>query len=185
MADRQEQNQLLDAVEIIHHYYEDLFRPVASDFSLTPGQLRILHLLHRYGALSVGELALAAGMARTNMSSLCKKLSKAGFLLRRRGSGGDDRQVLLELTPEGEAAARRADGLLDTAPVALENADLAALSEKLLSVAHILSPQGEQIQKLGRERWKRLRAAANVLTNAKNALWGDKNKKELGHEADS
>ena len=82
MATRQEQHALWDAVDTIHRYYEELFRPVASAFSLTAGQLKVLHTLHRFGALTVGELAGAVGMARTNMSSLCKKLCKQGFLVR-------------------------------------------------------------------------------------------------------
>lgn len=182
MATRKEQNELWDAVSIIHNYYEDLFRPVAAAFSLTTGQLRVLHTLHRFGSLTVGDLALAVGMARTNMSSLCKKLCKQGFLLRHRGKDGDERQVLVELTPEGESAARQAEGRLDSASSVLLEADLSEFLDKLSELSQRLSPQGEQMLRLwGRcgSGMEAALAAGKKLREATRALFGDRQKKEI------
>lgn len=181
MATRQEQNALWDAVDAIHRYYEELFRPVASAFSLTVGQLRVLHTLHRFGALTVGELAGAVGMARTNMSSLCKKLCKQGFLVRHRGKAGDERQVVLELTPEGESATRQADSQLDLAAPALREADLVSLTEELSALAETLFPEtGETAKKK-----KRIPdAAVRMLDRAKSVIKEKTTKKELQHGKD-
>lgn len=178
MATRKEQTALWDAAEIIHRAYEDLFRPVAATFDLTPGQLRLLHVLHRHGALSVGALALAVGMARTNTSSLCKQLSKRGFLLRHRGSAGDDRQVLLELTPEGESAARQADSQLDLFARKLEGLDLKTINEHLCLVSDALTVAQEAPRKKANPLPK---AAARMLDAAKSALRAELTKKELQH----
>ncbi len=182
MASRQQQNELWDAIEIIHRYYEELFRPVANAFSITTGQLKLLHTLHRYGALSIGELAGLLGMARTNASSLCKKLCKQGFLLRHRGGGGDDRQVLLELTPEGESAARQAEGQLDTAAPVLRESDLGALVEALEELSAELSPA--PLTSRPRKAPRPVAAAARMLECAKVAILEKTSKKELQHGKD-
>ena len=181
MATRSEQNVLWDSVEIIHRYYEDLFRPVAQAFNLTMGQLKVLHTLHRFGTLTMGDLASIVGMARTNMSSLCKKLSKQGYLLRHRGADGDERQVLLELTPEGESAARQAESQLDLAHPALRNGELAELSEALLALTQNLYEEPAE-----RTAKKSMTAAAiRMMKTAKNAILGEKpTKKELQHGKD-
>lgn len=181
MASRQQQNDLWDAVEVIHHYYEDLFRPVASAFSLTTGQLRVLHTLRRFGSLPIGELAAAVGMARTNMSSLCKKLCKQGFLLRHRGMDGDERQVYLELTPEGESAARQAEAQLDHAEAVLREDNLEGLTQELSALARQLVCEPPKKQK----NQKYLPAAMRMIGRAKSALLGEISKKELQHGNDS
>lgn len=181
MATRREQTELWDAVSIIHNYYEDLLRPVANTFSITPGQLRALHTLHRFGALTVGELALASGMARANMSALCKKLTKQGFLLRDRGVYGDERQVLLELTPEGESAARQAESRFDCAKDELKELDLSGTLETLSTLSRSLSPQGAELDRLVRKRRRRAGVAGKVLRKAKNALFNEMTKKEYHH----
>lgn len=180
MASRAEQNVLWDSVEIIHRYYEDLFRPVAQAFNLTTGQLKVLHTLHRYGALTIGDLASAVGMARANMSSLCKKLTKQGFLLRHRGADGDERQVLLELTPEGESAARQAEGQLDLAHPALCSGDLTALSDALLTLAQELYEEPAE----KKAKTSMTAAAIRMIKTAKVAIMGEKPKKELQHGKD-
>ena len=176
MATRNQQVQLWDAASAIHRYYEELFRPVATAFSLTTGQLKVLHTLLRYGALPVGALAEAVGMARTNMSSLCKKLCKQGFMLRHRGKRGDERQVLLELTPEGESAARQAEAQLDLAASILRNGELAPLADALAEIANSLSP----VHTFDKKARKKLPDPSELFNMAKT-LWGDKTKKELQH----
>ncbi len=180
MATRPELNALWDAAEIIHRYYEDLFRPVAQAFNLTTGQLKVLHTLHRFGTLTVGDLASVVGMARTNMSSLCKKLSKQGFLIRHRGADGDERQVLVELTPEGESAARQAEGQFDLAHPALRNGDLTELSDALILLAQELYEEPAETK----TKRSMTATALHVIKTAKNAFMGEKPKKELQHGKD-
>ncbi len=152
MTNEELQTGLWDAVSVIDRYYEDLLRPVAARFDVTVGQLRLLHVLHRFGAMGVGELARVLGMARTNASSLCKKLCKRDLLIRTRGgAAGDERQVFLELTAEGLEAAECAQTRLAEADVEIGGRMEEAL-DALQEFALALSPQAESISRLA--RWK-------------------------------
>lgn len=185
MASTTRQNELWDAVCIINNYYEDLFRPVAADFGLTVNQLRVLYVLHRFGSLGVGELAVTVGMARTNASSLCKKLCKQGFLLRNRNGDGDERQVHVELTPEGNAAALQAQSRLCAAKPIATAATLDPLIAGLREIAAGLSLQGAQISRLARWKAKFTPAedsrTSRVLHRAKTMFKRDPSKKERTH----
>ena len=61
---------------------------------------------------TVGELGRALLMASGNISPLCKKLEREGYLQRRR-DGSDERVVRLELTAEGRALADRLEERID------------------------------------------------------------------------
>lgn len=153
MTNAELQTGLWDAVSVIEHYYEDLMRPVAARFDITVGQLRLLHVLYRFGAMGVGELAQVLGMARTNTSSLCKKLCKRELLIRSRGgNAGDERQVFLELTEEGTEAALCAQARFSEASEIAPEIQMETALVSLREFAHSLSPQGESLSRLA--RWK-------------------------------
>ena len=69
---------------------------------LTVLQFRVLMEIFEKGSQTVGGVAETLGLAGANASTLCKKLEKAGFLIRARDLS-DERVVRLELTKKGAA----------------------------------------------------------------------------------
>lgn len=64
---------------------------------ITPSQARILLLLAEQGAKKVSEIAALLDMAESNVSSICSRLERAGYILRRRPPE-DQRVVLIDLS---------------------------------------------------------------------------------------
>lgn len=71
-----------------------------SKYELSALQLRILMDIYKSGPQSVGCLASNVAIAGTNISTMCKKLEKLGFLARTRDRG-DERIVHIQLTLQG------------------------------------------------------------------------------------
>ena len=91
--------QVMDKLRRISSLLDQQVAPFCSGAGITPLQLNILLTLHFEGPQTVSELARSACMARTNNSALCKKLEQDGLVERRRGQG-DERQVVVSLTPQ-------------------------------------------------------------------------------------
>lgn len=71
---------------------------------ITPEQYWLLRRLRRFGSLSIGELATSLGITGSSATTACKRLEKAGLVLRerqRQGDGGDERVVRVQLTQRG------------------------------------------------------------------------------------
>jgi len=64
--------------------------------------------LRSAGAMSVSELSQRLSIDRTNVSRLCLRMQELGELVRERHPR-DGRAILVQLTPEGEQAARAVD----------------------------------------------------------------------------
>lgn len=77
--------------------------PIVQKQGLTPVGAVILGTLEQMGESTVGVLARKMEINQGNLSSMCKKLEKSGFLERRRKQE-DERVVLLRLTEKGEEA---------------------------------------------------------------------------------
>jgi DNA-binding MarR family transcriptional regulator len=78
---------------------------------VTFAQMRVLWVLERKGAITLGELARTLGVSRPTITELVDHLA-AGRHVRRTASARDRRQAILELLPNGrrilaEHAARR------------------------------------------------------------------------------
>lgn len=84
---------------------ERTLHPFCAEYGITPVQLRILMTLHQEGPLTVSGLARRCCMADANNSALCKRLDSQGLVNRRRDEE-DERQVMVSLTPQGEALLR-------------------------------------------------------------------------------
>lgn len=79
--------------------------PFCHEAGLTTMQLNILLTLHYAGPQTISGLARQSSMARANNSALCKRLEQEGLVLRARAAG-DERQVVVSLTPQGAETVR-------------------------------------------------------------------------------
>ena len=103
--------ELLALSRRIKGNFEEQLRRCCEPCGLTAVQMRALVEL-RERPCTVGELGRALLMASGNISPLCKKLEREGYLQRRR-DGSDERVVRLELTAEGRALADRLEERID------------------------------------------------------------------------
>ncbi|QRN86205.1 winged helix-turn-helix transcriptional regulator [Clostridia bacterium] len=76
------------------------YGPVCSELGLTVLQLKIVMELYQNGTHTIGSLANSMLMATTNMSTMCKKMEKAGLVERTRDQM-DERVVVVKLTAKG------------------------------------------------------------------------------------
>lgn len=84
---------------------EQLTAPFAAAHDVTGGQLRVLMALSHQDGQPVSALARGLCMADANMSTQVKRLCEKGLVARRRHAG-DERQVRVSLTDEGEETAK-------------------------------------------------------------------------------
>lgn len=85
--------------------FEQRMHPFCAQHGITTLQLNIMLNLYFDGAQTVTGLAKRTCMAGANNSALCKKLEKDGFVTRTRDEA-DERQVLVALSPAGDALVR-------------------------------------------------------------------------------
>ena len=78
-----------------------------TDDNLSPSEINVLANLADGQSLAVGELAAAAGVKPTTLTSILDRLAKRGYLARTLDLG-DRRSFMVYLTPEGTQAAQRA-----------------------------------------------------------------------------
>ncbi len=97
--------RMLAGMRRVKDQAERALQPFCARHGITPVQLRILMALREAGPLTVSALARQNCMAEANNSTLCKRLAGQGLVVRRRAAE-DERQVLVSLTPEGEALLR-------------------------------------------------------------------------------
>ncbi len=76
------------------------FYPICEQYGLTMLQVRILMELYQYGFHTIGSLANSIDVAGANISAMCKKLERSGFLERTRDKK-DERVVMVILTEKG------------------------------------------------------------------------------------
>lgn len=69
---------------------------------MTPEQYWLLRRLEEGGSTSIGDLAAELGVTASTATIACKRLERAGLVVRRRQSS-DERVVKVELTPAGLA----------------------------------------------------------------------------------
>ncbi|WML29951.1 MarR family transcriptional regulator [Neobacillus sp. OS1-32] len=88
------------------------FRFLGVNYGLTMLQFRLLMEIYRQGPHTIGSLAEACGIAGANISTMCKKLEKQGFVRRMRDQT-DERVVRIRLTDFGEGTIREIDRYLN------------------------------------------------------------------------
>lgn len=81
---------------------DKLFRPVGEQYGLTMMQVQILREIGQ-GHCTVGSLGKSMSVAGGNISAMCKRLEKEGFVRRSRDQE-DERIVNVALTAKGQEA---------------------------------------------------------------------------------
>jgi len=98
--------EIWDVLRSLRDSMDSIFRPIIEAQGLTMMQAHILLAIKHYEHPTVGCLCGEIGLTSGNASSMCKKLEKAGFLMRNRDPN-DERFVALTLTEKGESAMRK------------------------------------------------------------------------------
>ena len=99
-------NTIFSMIREISHKIDLLLQDTANSLDLTPLQLKIIIALYSSDSdVSIGNLGRAIGVTGGNISNICKKLEKKGFVDRVR-SEEDERVVNVRLTETGIAASK-------------------------------------------------------------------------------
>ena len=99
-------NTIFSMIREISHKIDLLLQDTANSLDLTPLQLKIIIALYSADEdVSIGNLGRAIGVTGGNISNICKKLEKKGFVDRIR-SEEDERVVNVKLTETGIAASK-------------------------------------------------------------------------------
>ena len=99
-------NTIFSMIREISHKIDLLLQDTANSLDLTPLQLKIIIALYSSDRdVSIGNLGKTIGVTGGNISNICKKLEKKGFVDRIR-SEEDERVVNVRLTEKGIAASK-------------------------------------------------------------------------------
>ena len=102
-----------DRIREISHKIDILLQDTATETGITTLQLKMLITLYASGdAQSIGNLGKAIGVTGGNISNICKKLEKQGFVDRLR-SEEDERVVNVTLTEKGRKSAEKVGQYFD------------------------------------------------------------------------
>ena len=103
-------NSIFSMIREISHKIDLLLQETANELDITPLQLKMIITLYanREKYVSIGSLGKAIGITGGNISNICKRLEKQGFVNRVR-SEEDERVVNVRLTDKGNEAACRVD----------------------------------------------------------------------------
>lgn len=100
-------NSIFSMIREISHKADILLQETATEMGVTTLQLKMLITLYSSGKpVSIGNLGKAIGVTGGNISNICKKLEKQGFVIRTR-SEEDERVVNVDLTDKGRTAAEK------------------------------------------------------------------------------
>ncbi len=142
---------LVDDMLALYHLIRRASHPVHRA-EMTPEQYWLLRLLRRRGALSISELAEKLGVTGSSITTACKRLEKAGLVMRERQSD-DERMVRVTLTEQGSARVeawqeQRRELLAHLlAPLAEdEQGALQRLLERILEAADVPQLEGTRIK---------------------------------------
>ncbi len=106
-------NEIFSMIREISHKIDLLLQETANKLELTPLQIKIIITLYSYdGDVSIGSLGKSIGVTGGNISNICKKLEKKGFVDRIR-SEEDERVVNVKLTEKGIGAGKEVGEYFD------------------------------------------------------------------------
>lgn len=106
-------NSIFSMIREISHKIDILLQDTAQELGITTLQLKMLITLYaNKEPVSIGNLGKAIGVTGGNISNICKKLEKLGFVTRVR-SEEDERVVNVELTQKGRYAADKVGTYFD------------------------------------------------------------------------
>ncbi|WP_121114339.1 MarR family winged helix-turn-helix transcriptional regulator [Croceibacterium ferulae] len=121
------EDQLCFAIYATGIAIQRLYKPLLDSLGLTYPQYLVLNVLWRSDGRTVGGLADELALESSTLTPLLKRLEAAG-LLRRTRNPQNERQVVVTLTPEGQALRARA-GCLGNALLAASGETPAALAD--------------------------------------------------------
>lgn len=87
-----------------------LYRPLLEPLGLTYPQYLVMVVLWEKESLNVKQVGEKLFLDSGTLTPLLKKLESQGLLFRRRATT-DERQVIIELTPQGRALRQKAEGV--------------------------------------------------------------------------
>lgn len=106
-------NSIFSMIREISHKIDLLLQETATDLGVTTLQLKMIMTLSAADeAVSIGNLGKSIGVNGGNISNICKKLEKQGFVDRNR-SDEDERVVNVKLTQKGIDAADKVSKYFD------------------------------------------------------------------------
>lgn len=106
-------NSIFSMIREISHKIDILLQDTAQELGITSLQIKMLITLYaNKEPVSIGNLGKAIGVTGGNISNICKKLEKQGFVTRVR-SEEDERVVNVELTEKGSDAAEKVGNYFD------------------------------------------------------------------------
>jgi len=95
-------NQLCFAVYAASHAFNKAYKPLLAELGITYPQYLVMLFLWERRVAGVTEIAAALGLDSGTLSPLLKRLEKTGYISRERAKQ-DERQVMIRLTPQGDA----------------------------------------------------------------------------------
>lgn len=87
-----------------------LYKPYLDEMNLTYTQYLAMLVLWEHHSINVKELGSKLYLDSGTLSSVLKKLEEKGYVTRAR-SKQDERNLIIEITPEGEAQQAKASGI--------------------------------------------------------------------------
>jgi DNA-binding MarR family transcriptional regulator len=139
-------NQLCFAVYSTAHAFNRFYKPLLDKLGLTYPQYLVMLVLWEDDGLQVKEIGERLFLDSGTLTPLLKRLEAAGLVKRTR-SKEDERQVIVALTPQGEALKEKARSLPLSILAASQCsvADLAALKSEIVSLREKLNAAAESI----------------------------------------
>ena len=139
-------NQLCFAVYSTAHAFNRFYKPLLDKLGLTYPQYLVMLVLWEEDGLPVKEIGERLFLDSGTLTPLLKRLEAAGLVKRTR-SKEDERQVIVALTPQGEALKENARNLPLSILAASQCsvADLAALKSEIVSLREKLNAAAESM----------------------------------------
>lgn len=135
-------NSIFSMIREISHKIDLLLQETAQDLGVTTLQLKmIMTLSASKDSVSIGNLGKSIGVNGGNISNICKKLEKQGFVDRNR-SDEDERVVNVKLTQKGNDAADKVSKYFDKIKPEVDekniNTNLKTIIDELSSLDNLL-----------------------------------------------
>lgn len=135
-------NSIFSMIREISHKIDLLLQETAQELGVTTLQLKmIMTLSASKDSVSIGNLGKSIGVNGGNISNICKKLEKQGFVDRNR-SDEDERVVNVKLTQKGNDAADKVSKYFDKIKPEVDekniNTNLKTIIDELSSLDNLL-----------------------------------------------
>ena len=141
------EDQLCYAVYSAGIAIQRLYKPLLDTLGLTYPQYLVMNVIWRRDAQTVGAIAQQLALESSTLTPLLKRLEAAGLVKRSRNPG-NERQVLISLTPAGAALKAKA-GCLGSTLLEASGETPAELGDLNRRVRHLRDTVYEQLGRWG------------------------------------